>query len=63
MKKLKWLLLSLCLLLGMTGCGNSDVSTVVDEVLQSGVLEEVLQSGVLDELLQKEDAQAVQVPE
>ena len=63
MKKLKWLLLTLCLLLGMTGCGSSDVSEVVDEVIQSGVLEEVLQSGVLDELLQKEDTQVGQVPE
>ena len=42
MKKIGKILLSFCLILGLTGCGSEDIGKVLDEVVQSGVLDEYL---------------------
>lgn len=54
MKRMKYWLLLLCMLLGLTGCGSQGMEKV---------LEEVIQSGILDEYLQPEKVQKIEVPE
>lgn len=52
MKKWKQWLLLLCLLFGLTGCGNA-----------GEILNEVVQSGILDEYLQPENVKKIEVPD
>ena len=53
MEKVKRLFLLLCLLLGMTGCGDNEMEMmdmVLDEVIESGILEDLLELGTMQTL-------------
>lgn len=54
MKRMKYWLLLLCFMLGLSGCGSQDMEMV---------LQEVVQSVILDEYLEPENVQKIEVPE
>ena len=45
MKRIKYWILLLCLVLGLTGCGSTELESVLDEVVQSGVLDDLIGAG------------------
>ena len=54
MKRMKYWLLLLCFMLGLSGCGSQGMEMV---------LQEVVQSVILDEYLEPENVQKIEVPE